>query len=130
MRYPPTLTMRRGDTSGWSALAVQPDGSPLDLTGYTLWFTAKRAIADTDAQAVFQLTNGAGITITDAAAGAFAINPRRADTSSLTEDVRLYVDVQASKDPESTDTLWPPEDDNGNWQPGILIISRDITRQP
>ena len=126
MRYP--LRMRRGDTAGWDLAVVDTTGAPFDLTGYTLWFTAKRAITDADADAVFQLTNGAGITVTNAAGGLAAISPRRADTSSLTEDVRLYVDVQLSSvgAPDATYTVWPSDDD---W-PGELIISRDVTRQP
>jgi hypothetical protein len=120
--------MRRGDTAGWNLAVVDTTGAPFDLTGYTLWFTAKRAITDADADAVFQLTNGAGITVTNAAGGLAAITPRRADTSSLTEDVRLYVDVQLSSvgAPDETDTVWPSDDD---W-PGELVISRDVTRQP
>lgn len=124
MRYP--LTLRRGDTTGWDLAVVDTAGAPFNLAGCTLYFTAKRLLTDADAAAVFQLTNGAGITITDAAGGLARITPRRADTSSLTEDVRLFVDVQISRGTDETYTVWPVADD---W-PGELIITRDVTRQP
>lgn len=125
MRVP--LSMRRGDTPIWDVAVVNADGSPFDLTGYTAYFTAKRAITDPD-PGVFQLTLGAGITFTNAAGGLLAIQPRRADTSGLTEDARLFIDVQISQiaAPSQTFTIWPSADD---W-PGELIITRDVTRAP
>ena len=125
MRYP--LTMRRGDTPIWDLAVVGRDGAPFDLTGYTVYFTAKRSLSDPD-PGVFQLTNGAGITITDAAGGLAQIQPRRADTSALTEDTTLLVDVQVSQAgaPDQTFTVWPHPDD---W-PGELRIVRDVTRAP
>lgn len=125
MRYP--LKMKRGDTPIWDVAVTTPDGAPFDLTGYTPWFTAKRAIEDAD-PGVFQLTTGAGITVTDAAGGLLSIQPRRADTSGLSQDVKLIVDVQLSQDaaPDQTFTVWPSDDD---W-PGELLVIRDVTREP
>lgn len=125
MRVP--LTMRRGDTPLWDVAVTNPDGTPFDLTGYVAYFTAKRSLADAD-PGVFQLTIGGGVTITSAAGGLLTIQPRRADTNTLTEDTRLFVDVQISESgaPDQTFTVWPSDDD---W-PGELIIYRDVTRAP
>lgn len=124
MRYP--LTMRRGDTPVWELAVVEEDGSPFDLTGCTLYFTAKLLITDAD-PGLFQLTNGAGITVTDAAGGLATIQPARADTSGLNQDTKLFVDVQVSRAaPAETFTVWPLADD----YPGELWVYRDVTRAP
>jgi hypothetical protein len=116
-----TLTMTRGDTPQWALAVVDADGAPFDLTGYTLYFTAKVALSDAD-PGVFQLTSGAGITVTNAAGGLATIQPRRADTSGLTDDARLFYDVQLSQAgaPDQTFTV----------DRGTLIITRDVTRAP
>jgi hypothetical protein len=126
MRIP--LTMRRGDTPIWDLAVVQSDGSPFNLTGCTVYFTAKLVITDAD-PGVFQLSSAtAGVTITNAAGGLATIQPARGDTNTLTENTRLYVDVQVSRPgpPAETFTVWPTEDD----YPGELIIVRDVTRAP
>lgn len=116
-----TLTMWRGDTPIWELAVVDDGGAPFDLTGYTLYFTAKQALSDAD-PGVFQLTNGAGITVTDAAGGLATIQPRRADTNTLTADVTLFYDVQLSQAaaPDQTFTV----------ERGTLLIARDVTRAP
>jgi hypothetical protein len=119
---PTALTeMRRGDTPAWDLAVVQDDGSPLDLSGWTIYFTAKRTITDPD-PGVFQLTNGSGVTITDAAGGLATIQPRRADTSTILDEPRLIWDVQLSKAgaPDQTFTVIS----------GELLIRRDVTRAP
>lgn len=113
------LTMRRGDTPIWD-LAVTEDGDPFDLTGATLYFTAKASLDDAD-PGLFQLTNGAGITITDAAGGEAEIQPRRSDTNTLTADWAGFYDVQVSI-AATSDTYTV---DNGT-----LTIQRDVTRAP
>lgn len=113
------LEMRRGDTPIWE-LAVTEDGAAFNLTGATLYFTAKLALDDAD-PGVFQLTNSAGITITDAAAGEAEIQPRRADTNALTSDVTLFWDVQVSI-AGSSETFTVLN--------GTLVIRRDVTRAP
>lgn len=125
MRNP--LRMRRGDTPIWELAVTDADGSPFDLTGCTLYFTAKLLITDAD-PGLFQLTTGDGITVTDAAGGIATVQPARADTSGLTQDTKLFVDVQVSRPgaPDETFTVWPPEDD----YPGELWVVRDVTRAP
>lgn len=46
----------RGDTKRWSIALVKADGSALDLTGHTVWFTAKTVISNdpTDSDAIIQ----------------------------------------------------------------------------
>lgn len=113
------LTMRRGDTPIWD-LAVTENGSPFPLSGATLYFTAKVSLDDAD-PGLFQLTNGSGISITDAAGGLATIQPRRGDTNTLTADWNGFWDVQVSIAGSSeTHTVLS----------GTLIIARDVTRAP
>lgn len=111
------LEMYRGDTPAWD-LVVTLDGVPFNLTGATLYFTAKQGLSDAD-PGLFQLTNGAGITVTSAADGEATIRPRRADTSSLTSDVQAFWDVQLSiAGSAEAYTI----------ASGTLLIRRDVTR--
>ncbi len=84
----------RGDTYTLD-LTVTLDALPLDLTGATIKLTAKRSIADSDADAAFQVEG----TLLDAAAGlaqvvipATATNDRTAypdDGTTLVYDLEL-----------------------------------------
>lgn len=113
--------MRRGDTPPWDITVTEADGTPFNLSGWTIRMTAKRDPGDSDADAVFQLSTAAGtITITDAAGGLATAQPLRASTNTLTTDLTVFWDVQVAKDgsPDETYTV-----DNGT-----LLIQRDITR--
>lgn len=117
-----TITqMTRGDTPLWTLTATQQDGvTPFDLAGYTIRMTAKRTYADTDADAVFQLSTDTGeIIITDAAAGTATIRPLRSSTSGLTADAVLVWDVQIALDgaPDVTYTI----------ATGTLRVAQDVT---
>lgn len=78
--------MTRGDSATIVLTVVDGAGAPLDLTGKTLIFTAKRAVVDPD-PGVFQKRTGAGIAIRSPQSGAtkgvadVAILP--ADTAGL-----------------------------------------------
>ena len=112
--------MRRGDTPVWE-ITVTENGAPFDLTGYTIRMTAKRNMNDSDADAVFQLSTDAGtITITNAAGGIAQARPLRSDTSDLTTDVTVFVDVQIAEDgsPDVTYTVFND----------TLLVQRDVTR--
>lgn len=63
-----TWTIRRGTTE-YRDFAITTDGEATNLTGYTQWFTVKRRLSDADADAVFQLTDSAGITTVSAVGG-------------------------------------------------------------
>lgn len=90
-----TIQMYRGDDEELSGVIFDTDGlTPLDITGWSLWFTAKNAIADLDASAVFQLETGSGITLTTPAAGEYTIAIAAADTDGLSGDKTLFCDLQ------------------------------------
>lgn len=80
--------------------ATAPDpvtGDPVNLTGMTVRFTAKRLIGEAMAQAVFRKDNGAlgGVSVTNAAAGEFEVLPDAAETSGLEDGVvPLLCDVE------------------------------------
>jgi hypothetical protein len=89
------LTMFRGDTAQFQIAVTDVDGHPVNLTGCSLWFTAKIDPTSLDAAAQFQKkTPSTGIAITDAANGIAVITMLAADTSSLTGDQTLECDVQ------------------------------------
>lgn len=92
-----TLRMQRGDAASFDIAARKSDGTPLDLTGATLWFTAKPRRIDADNSAgVIQKTSAAGaVVITDAPGGRARVDLVAADTSGLAGDITLWWDVQA-----------------------------------
>jgi hypothetical protein len=77
-------------------LTITRNGAAVDLTGATLWFTAKEDWDDLDADAVFQKkTGGLGIAVTDALAGEATVTIPGSDTASLDNEVQtLECDVQ------------------------------------
>jgi hypothetical protein len=90
--------MHRGDAASFQVVALASDGvTPVDLTGATLWFTAKPRRSDADnAAGVIQKTSASGaIVITDAPAGQARVDLAAADTSGLAGDTTLWWDAQA-----------------------------------
>lgn len=85
--------MTRGDTKYLHVRIANADG-PLDLTGKTLRFTAKRSHSNTDAEAVTSKVSGDGIELMEETGMAeIALDP--ADTRDLPARlVRLVYDVQ------------------------------------
>jgi hypothetical protein len=88
------LSMYRGDTVTFDAVATTAAGAVQSLTGCSIWFTAKKAKGDADAAAICQLTIGSGITIVSAAGGTFTVVIPKTATEGLTRDTTLYYDVQ------------------------------------
>lgn len=82
----------RGDTLQINA-AVTLSGTPFDLTGSMLFFTVKRRITDTDAQALIKCQTGAGIVHTNEVGGLVAIKPAE-DLATMPPGVPLYADLQ------------------------------------
>lgn len=83
------IELRRGKTKKLNFTVLDPGSNAanppaVDLTGKTLKFTVKKVV--TDSSPVFQKTIGAGITITDAAAGKGQVLISPSDTQSLTTD--------------------------------------------
>ncbi len=66
-------------------IAITENTSPVNLTGGTLYFTAKWSPLDADASAVFQLTStpAAGITVLSASGGTANITIPKTATSTL-----------------------------------------------
>jgi hypothetical protein len=84
----------RGDTIIMDA-AVSQGGIALNITGYSIWFTAKPNIADNDlTSGVIQKTIGSGIVVVDAAKGLIRITIAPADTANITQDTIYQCDVQ------------------------------------
>lgn len=93
MRYDITLNglkrdgyrpLHAGDDYRYGMTLYDADGNPIDLTGAEIWFTVKRAQADSDADAKLQLTSEAGIEIdVDPTTGKFALCFTAEDTADL-----------------------------------------------
>lgn len=113
------LEMRRGDTPIFEILVTNANGTVFDITGCTIYFTAKRSIDDSDANAVISATtlNG-GVIITDAPNGVAQAIPTAVSTSGLTIDENLFWDVQIKTVGGRIHTI----------ANGILSVVRDITR--
>jgi hypothetical protein len=87
--------MIRMDTYAFQ-IAVVLNGSPVNLAGGTLEYTAKWAVTDPDAAAVIQLSTAtSGIVVTDATNGLATITIPSSGTSSLPYRTSiLYHDVR------------------------------------
>lgn len=112
------IEMIRGDTKVLT-ITVTRDGQPYDLTGHTLWLTAKRTPTDADSAAVFQLsTTAGGITITNAAGGVARAEIAPTHTESLPAVVnRLVYDVQIADGTGGVYTV----------ASGELVVRPDVT---
>jgi hypothetical protein len=95
------------------------NGAVVNLDGATFYFTAKWEYSDADADAVFQLTNGSGITITNPAAGSISVEIPSLATSSLPYSLlRLPYDL----------LIVTSEGTRGFPLRGTLIVSPNVTR--
>lgn len=89
------LKMFRGDSKSFVLALPDAAGEPIDLTGGTVWMTAKSAYADDDSVAIFQKVTGDGITVLDATHGAVLVELDPEDTEDVDAvRTRLYYDVQ------------------------------------
>lgn len=78
------LEMIRGDEKVWTfAVTVEGTGAAQDITGATVWFTAKRDYSDADPGVFQKKTGGSGIAIDAGTGGTGTIMTAAADTSSL-----------------------------------------------
>jgi hypothetical protein len=111
------FTMTRGDTvilSGTTTLG----GDPYDLTGATLVFTAKSRYTDADEDAIFQKTEGDGITVVSAAQGLFTVEIEPDDTADVPKvKTVLFWDTQVTDSESKKYTI----------ASGKLIINPDVT---
>jgi hypothetical protein len=108
-----TLEFRRGDTRPLTVTL------PQDITGISLWFTAKHRLSDADDDAVLRKSTDEGsITIPVGTDGIALVDVDASDTESLTRTTRLYYDVQTLDDGGTIDTV----------AHGRLVIHADVTR--
>lgn len=111
------FTIYRGDTVALN-ITITASGLAYNLTGKTMWFTAKTSYSQAD-PGVFQKKIGSGITVTSAVDGRAQIVIAAADTNTLGNSKTLLVyDCQV-------------KDASGNIYTvasGNLIIVPDVTR--
>src|SRR5215210_2960857 len=88
-------TIDRGDDRTLRATATH-NGAPYNLTGKTIWFTAKRSPKDTDDQAVISKSTAGGIEIDDTDNNVCLVRIAGDDTASLTTKQRLSADIQVA----------------------------------
>jgi len=94
------FTIKRGDTVQFSGTITQ-GGTALDITGASLWFTAKNQYVDDDVSAIFQKTIGDGITVVNAAQGLITILLSPSDTTGLSKVKTILVYDLQLKDTNS-----------------------------
>lgn len=94
---------------------------PVNLTGATIWFTAKYAVADPDERAVMRLNNQAlmGVTVVNATGGQFAVTGPVLATNQFPDgETDLCFDIQYK---DVTGRVFTVER-------GTLAILPDVTR--
>lgn len=112
------LRMTRGDSKAFAFALTDASGDPIDLTGASVWMTAKEAFSDTDAGATFQKTNLDGITVLDEDNGLIRVELVPDDTDGLDDKrVRLLYDIQVL---DADDKVITPVS-------GRIVVSPDVT---
>jgi hypothetical protein len=119
------LAMKRGDSLILDGVATQPGISgpvAVDLTGATLWMTAKYKLADLDINAVFQVKTPTDITITDPTNGKFTIIVPAGATVAMkypanTVIISLFYDIQVKTQAGIVQTI----------AAGTLFVNEDVT---
>lgn len=113
------LRIARGDAATFDISASKGDGTAQDITGSSLWFTAKHRLDDEDGDAVIAKSTGAGgVAIVDGPAGLARVTLAPADTEGLTSPTTLHWDVQAKDPSNAIRTL----------ARGRLYVDLDVTR--
>lgn len=102
----------RGDTTTISVQVLDSDGNPIDLTGYTIFFTAKKSTDDIDEEAVLEMEaeNGDDQGMVD-------INFTADDTTYL-EPRSYWWDIQLENDGVISSTV-----------PQLFKVVADVTRR-
>lgn len=109
------LSMYRGDSATFLVEVVDADGDPMDLTSWTLRFTAKANETDSDAAAFIVRTTGDGIATTGTT-GEARISLVPGNTLAFPPQ-RLLWDLQATDGSGTVRTL----------ADGTLFIRHDIS---
>lgn len=104
------LSIIKGNSKNYKLLFKTTSGDPLDITGYTVFFTVKKNINQTDDQAVISKTN----TIhSDPTNGISIITITTSETNDLQPGVYLYdigyvnatKNVKKTSDPEKFEII-------------------------
>lgn len=114
------LEMFRGDDESFDVQVFEVDGvTPVNLSGATLRFTAKRRFGDLDTDAVIVCTtDDATITLVNATIGLARIDVPAASTDDLLRDTLLVWDLQVTDIATKVRTV----------AEGTLIVRRDVSR--
>ena len=108
----------RGDTIVIE-FAVNQGGVPTNLTGYSIWFTMKTNITNTDSNSsTIQKTLTNGITILDAAAGTLKVVIAPNDTATINAETTYVCDLQIKSSGGDISTV----------ADGTIKISMDVTQ--
>lgn len=116
-------TIYRGDTvllPAWQALSPY-DGSVINLSGGTVWFTAKLDLARGDAapETIALSTALGGVVILDPTTGLYQVTIPSTATQMLADDAAFVFDCQVRAGvPARTTTV----------RRGIFAVVRDVTR--
>ena len=93
------LAIDQGATWRLEVTYLDPDDTPIDLTGFDVRMQVRRAYADNDgtAEPFVDLTIGDGVTVTDAAGGEFLLTIPKALTTTLPPGNWLYdLEIESS----------------------------------
>ncbi len=108
------MTIFRGDTTIRTITFTDGDGDPIDITGWTVFFTVKSCIDDTDSAAVLKKT----ITIhSNPTAGITMLNISADDVNEL--DGSYWYDIQIKKGDGTIKTAVVAN----------FIVDKDVTRR-
>ena len=84
------IRIKRGRTRKWTYIVSDTNGIR-DITNDHLWFTVKTRASLADNAALFQLTIGSGITLTDPTNGTFTVEVSPARTWNCPAKRTVYV---------------------------------------
>lgn len=114
------ITVARGDGYDLAFTVTNPDTSPVNLSSYSMWFTAKTDLSLSDAQATFQLTkagNAIEVTVSGGNNTGF-VHVLGSHTSTLTRSQVLWCDLQIKSGSDEPKTV----------ARGVLRVIADVTR--
>jgi hypothetical protein len=105
------IDLTRGDDETLNLSVLQspaPGAAAQDITGWTIWLTAKRSLTDTDPGVFQRSTSAGGITITNGTAGLATITIIPANTTpvdNLLPGTILEFDIQGKDGSNKIKTL-------------------------
>ena len=111
----PSVVVRRFQAAEMEFILLGPDGSPVNLTGMTLKFAAKRLVTDPDSLAYFDVT----ATLVSATTGRYKITLTRSQTvmppGSYPAELRYWKSGTA-----------PPADQPSGYEPSSFQVDEAV----